>query len=81
MASHDINFHKHFGSQTSEWFENWHAIMAWNMNKDPHTPSQIGGVAVLMVNKLMYQVASPGIDPTGFGRWAWTRLNRNHKHV
>jgi len=34
------------------------------------------GFALLTLNILTYQVASSGVDPTGFGQWVWTKLQR-----
>jgi len=74
VAWHHVNFHERLGSRTSEWFESWHVTTAWNQHESFPSATQIGGIALLTVGKLTYQVTSAGSDPTGLGHWTWTWL-------
>jgi len=78
VAWHQVNFHKRLGSCTSEWFESCHVTTAWNQHESFHSTVQTSGVAVLTINKLTYQVALMGCDPTSLGHWMWTRFRGKH---
>jgi len=80
QAWHQVNFYECLGSHTSEWFESCHVSTAWNQHKSFQTSSQMGGMAILMVSKLTYQVASMGCNPTGLGWWTWTCFRSKHGH-
>jgi len=80
VAWHQVNFHERLGSRTSEWFESRHVMTAWNQHESFHSTVQTGGVAVLTINKLTYQVALMGCNPTGLGRWMWTHFWGKHAH-
>jgi hypothetical protein len=45
-----------------------------NLSSSAH---QYGGVALLSVNDGASRLHSTGADPTGLGRWAWTRYQEN----
>jgi len=50
----------------------------WNQNEHLQNPTQFGGVAILTVNKMTYQVDSSCLDPSGLGRWTLIRLRSKH---
>ena len=55
------------------WWESQHATVAYN-TCDPHANQfQRGGVALLSINQAAHRVCGAGRDPSGLGRWAWTR--------
>ena len=53
-----------------------HSNFAYN-NTDINNsvPYQPGGVGVILTNTLSPRVIGKGKDPTGLGRWTWTRLH------
>jgi len=79
VAWHQVHFHES-GSCTSKWFESHHVMRAWNQHESFHSTAQTGGIAVLTIDKLMYQVALTGCDPTGLGCWTWTHFLGKHAH-
>jgi len=79
VTCHNNPFHERLGSHTLEWFEAHHVSTAWNQMESIST-SQVGGVAIFMVNKWMYQVDSSGCDSSGLGQWTWTRFRGKNGH-
>jgi len=59
---------------TKEWYEARHVSLAWNTMEPPLTVNQVGGVALLSMNRSVYHVKSTGSDPWDLGCWTRTRF-------
>jgi hypothetical protein len=64
--------------ETGRWAESGvrsNSNLQYNSTElDKSKAIQAGGVAVITTNDLMPRSVSRGGDPTGLGRWAWTRI-------
>ena len=59
-----------------------HSNFAYNNTEiNNSVPYQPGGVGVLLTNTLSPRVIGKGKDPTGLGRWTWTRLRGKERAV
>ena len=59
-----------------------HSNFAYNNTDIKNSvPYQPGGVGVILTNTLSPRVIGKGTDPTGLGRWAWTRLRGKERAV
>ena len=60
------------------YWENMHASIAYNKNNPHAAPHQVGGAVGLSFNQAAHRIDSTsggrGQDPTGLGRWTWTRF-------
>jgi hypothetical protein len=65
-----------------EKWENVHTRSACNKTEKLKGDSQIGGTAMLSVNKALHWVNKSGCDSSGLGRWVWTRYTgKGGKHL
>jgi len=56
--------------------------MAWNQMDPSPLTCQVGGIALMSINKLVYNVDTLGADTWGLGQWAWTRYRgKGGKHT
>ena len=56
------------------WWESNHvSVKAFNTQEEVQTATQPGGCMVVSANKAKQHFIECGIDPTGLGRWTWTR--------
>jgi hypothetical protein len=64
-----------FWDRTKGWFDNRSVNYANNVNEPLiSTRGQPGGVASLAIDRLATKVDTSGRDPSGLGRWIWTRF-------
>jgi hypothetical protein len=60
------------------YWENMHASIAYNKNNPHAAPHQVGGAVGLSFNQAAHRIdlvgGGRGQDPTGLGRWTWTRF-------
>ena len=59
--------------RTSEWWENFKSITAHNTEDEATRAVQQGGCLQVAQNKASNCFTDSGRDPTGLGRWVWTR--------
>ena len=69
--------------RTADWFESLHIASACNSQDTCAAPYQPGGVCQLSMGTAAHRVCGPsGRDPTGLGRWVWTRFRgRNNVYL
>jgi len=60
-------------SRMATWFESNHQNITYNTTHKPQGTYQIGGTAIFSVNKACHRIMKKGSDPSGLGRWCWTR--------
>jgi hypothetical protein len=54
-------------------WETLHSINAYNTRERPEKDWQVGGTAMLSINQAAHRMVASGRDPSGLGRWVWTR--------
>ena len=59
--------------QTRGWWESLQINSAYYESFGGRAKSQAGGVSLWSINKGAHRVMEGGKDPSGLGRWAWTR--------
>ena len=59
--------------RTRGWFEDIHLSIAHHRSPKIMSAAQVGGAMVWTLNQTVPRVRQCGSDPTGLGRWAWTR--------
>ena len=68
--------------RTRGWFEQLARNTIYFKDCPVKTPHQWGGCDLWSIDKAAYRIASRGSDPSGLGRWTWTRYRgKNGKHV
>jgi len=59
---------------TRGWWETCQWNLTYNRTEKNSTTYQPGGTGILCVNNAAHRALRPGDDPTGLGRWCWTRI-------
>lgn len=59
--------------RTRGWWESLHLNTAYFEVFEGRNRSQAGGVSLWSINKGAHRVMASGSDPSGLGRWAWTK--------
>lgn len=55
------------------WFQSLHMSLAYNTTERPKNITQYGGVGLFSLDKASHRANSKGSDPSGLGRWSWTK--------
>ena len=61
--------------RTKGWFESLHRSTAYYENYPDAFPQQFGGVTLWSMGQAAHRVTTSGRDPSGLGRWTWTRYS------
>jgi len=70
---HQLPMKDRLWERTRGWFESLKVTAAYNRH-DKHTPTvQWGGTSLWSLNNAAHRVFDSGDDPSGLGRWSWTR--------
>jgi len=67
-------------TKTQGWWEANQWSFTHNKQDTYGNAFQLGGTALLTLNKLSHKTTKPGDDTTGLGRWCWTRLRGKENH-
>ncbi len=59
---------------TRGWWETSQWNLTYNWTEKNRTTYQLGGAGILCVNQVAHRTLCPGDDPSGLGRWCWTRI-------
>jgi hypothetical protein len=65
---------------TIGWFESLHLLVVYNRREMNPPCHMFGGTAILSINKVVGHVMGSNRDPTGLGRWNWTKY-RGHQGI
>jgi len=75
-----LHYNEWLPAKTRGWWE----ANQWSIShnkQDAHGDGfQLGGTAVLVLNKLLHKTMKPGDDPAGIGQWSWVRLRGKENH-
>lgn len=63
---------------TRPWWEHSNNVLAYNTKDINSRLFQPGGTLIQCINKPAHRVLETGIDPSGLGRWCWTRFRGKH---
>ena len=80
----EINLNLSCLPSSQQWKERFkhllhkHTICSTNTNTTAIKKIVYGGTAQLAVNTLAHRALLSGTDPSGFGRWSWTRFIGRH---
>jgi hypothetical protein len=70
--------HDRLPERTRGWWESLHLLIGYYSGDSVRSALQPGGEVIFSVNQAAHRVQSSGSDPSGLGRWSWTRyLGRN----
>ena len=70
---HLLPIHERLHERTLGWWETLHISHGYNRNSRVGVAYQKGGVAIFSINNAAHRVIQTGHDPSGLGRWSWTR--------
>ena len=73
IAWKNMPIHNRLAERTRGWWEAMHVNTAYFETYPSRSKSQAGGVSLWSINKGAHRVLDCGKDPSGLGRWAWTR--------
>jgi hypothetical protein len=59
--------------RSKHWWGGHHFTSAHNIHSTSRRTHQYGGVAMWSIGKASHRVIGQGRDPSGLGRWVWTR--------
>jgi len=65
---------KRLPNQTKGWWENSQWSVSYNRTEKNTGVHQPGGVSILCINQIAHRTVRPGDDPSGLGRWCWSRI-------
>jgi hypothetical protein len=77
MVPEDHKLH----ARTKEWWPSLHLSYSFNHTQPPSTPTQYGGTALFSIDKAAHRIIEKGQDPTGLGRWCWSRYRGKSSHT
>jgi len=60
--------------QTRGWWENSQWSLSHNRLEKDNLAHQPGGTGIVCINQVAHKTLKPGDDPSGLGRWCWTRI-------
>jgi hypothetical protein len=61
------------------WWETSHSNLSYNRNDNTlSTVYQPGGTAIISIENTSHRIIKSGQDPSGLGRWTWTRYRGKH---
>ena len=66
--------------RTFKWWQSLHISQAFNKDFKPLSDFHPGGTALFSRNHAASRAMKSGQDPSGLGRWTWTRY-RGHKEI
>ena len=75
---HLLPLHERLHERTLGWWETLHISHGYNRVTNSSSGYQKGGVAIFSINTAAHRVIQSGQDPSGLGRWVWTRYRGRH---
>ena len=85
MGLSEINLHWSSLTPSNSWeervqgrWESLHSSICYNQEDPVSSAWQPGGCIQLSTNRMAHRVISSGKDPSGLGRWCWTRYRGRH---
>ncbi len=63
------------------WCKGKHVVTAHNCNDNMSNRYQWGGIAMMSITQVAYQVLKSGQDPSNLGCWVWTRYCAQNRVV
>ena len=69
----NVNDGDRLHSRMNTWFDGLKPNVTYNTTDRPKGVFQVGGTAIFSTDKACNRVMESGADPTGLGRWCWTR--------
>jgi len=75
-----LNYKDRLHAKTRGWWEANQWSVTHNKQDTHGDDFQLGGTALLVLNKLSHKTTRPGDDTSGLGRWCWVRLRGKENH-
>lgn len=75
---HLLNHRDRWKEITKPWWEKANNVIAYNVKDTSSRQFQPGGTLLHTINRPAHRVLETGIDPSGLGRWSWTRFRGKH---
>jgi len=79
MNWNKLPFDLHPRQTTKSWWECVQWTTTCNRHDSTQQEYQLGGAAILVINKMAHRATKPGKDKAGLGRWCWARLREKSK--